>query len=234
LKKNNRQETMIKNLQGAHNAGIWNHTFNFFGFPTETEAEADETANFLLDHADIIHSEGTGTFSFEHNAPISHDPLAFGVTSIREQQDSFLTMYYNYEVESGIDAAGAQRKLAEFQEKRDAKNAFKYGRWIPREYLLLLLSEHGRNSLLEKLAEVERSTDARRQPLGEVLVPIVLTASDGSQRHFLVNRLSRHIFETNAETLQEVRSMNPTALVESLNIASPDEADKETILTAAS
>ncbi len=233
MKKNNRQETMIKNLQGAHDAGIWNHTFNFFGFPTETEEEADETANFLLEHADIIHSEGTGTFSFEHNAPISHDPLAFGVTNIREQQDSFLTMYYDYEVESGIDAAGADRKLEEFREKRNAQNVFKYGRWIPREYLLLLLSEHGRKSLLDKLAEVERSASARRQPLGEVLVPIVVTVPDGSKRHFLVNRLSRHIFETSAEALQEVRLMDPSALVEPLDIVGAQDAGQETDLAAA-
>lgn len=63
---------MVSNLRAGHDAGIWNHTFVFFGFPTETESEAEETIQFLLRHADIIHSEGTGTFSFEHNAPISH------------------------------------------------------------------------------------------------------------------------------------------------------------------
>ena len=85
MKKDNTQEVMVSNLQDAHDAGIWNHTFNFFGFPTETQDEAMETADFLIEHADIIHSEGTGTFSFEHNAPIARDPAYYGATNITEK-----------------------------------------------------------------------------------------------------------------------------------------------------
>ena len=37
-------------------AGIWNHTFFFFGFPGETLEDAQETVNFLYAHKPYIHS----------------------------------------------------------------------------------------------------------------------------------------------------------------------------------
>jgi radical SAM superfamily enzyme YgiQ (UPF0313 family) len=47
MRKDNTQDVMRANLTDAHEAGIWNHTFNFFGFPTETRDEAMETIDFL-------------------------------------------------------------------------------------------------------------------------------------------------------------------------------------------
>ena len=44
-------------------AGIWNHHFLFFGFPGETEAEAQQTIDFTLAHRDVIHSMGSGSFT---------------------------------------------------------------------------------------------------------------------------------------------------------------------------
>ena len=43
-------------LMKSHKAGIWNHSFLFFGFPTETRPEAQETIDFLRNNLQSIHS----------------------------------------------------------------------------------------------------------------------------------------------------------------------------------
>jgi hypothetical protein len=49
-------------LKRSHEAGIWNHSFLFFGFPTETRDEAQETIDFLMNKLDSVHSFGPGVF----------------------------------------------------------------------------------------------------------------------------------------------------------------------------
>ncbi|HZC80786.1 MAG TPA: radical SAM protein, partial [Nitrospiraceae bacterium] len=199
MKKNNLQSTMVANLQGAHDAGIWNHTFVFFGFPTETESEANETIAFMLDHADIIHSEGTGTFSFEHNAPIYHDPPAFGVAEVLEKEGRYLELYYDYRPVSGLDADGAGEMLRKFDCAKKALGVYVRGRWIPREYLLLLLSLHGRSTLQRSLAEVERAVCPER--VRDALGWIVSTDRSNRRRFFVVNKSSHQVFETNEDAV---------------------------------
>jgi hypothetical protein len=214
MRKNNKQETMVRNLKDAHEAGIWNHTFNFFGFPTETDDDADETIRFLLDHADILHSEGTGTFAFEHNAAIFQNPSAFGVKNVRERKGSVLELYYDYDVESGLDAEGAQSALERFKEQREARKLYRYGTWIPREYLLLLLSYHERDNLKDKLARCEVEAVDRAVPLGEALIPFIAELNgEDLPRHFLVNRITRRIFETDEATFNELRKLDPSTQV---------------------
>jgi radical SAM superfamily enzyme YgiQ (UPF0313 family) len=200
MQKRNLQSTMRANLKDAHDAGIWNHTFNFFGFPTETEEEAQVTADFLLDHADIIHSEGTGTFSFEHNAPIHHDPDRYGVAGVEEMPGRVLQLYYNYRPKSGIDADQAQAALARFNASKNARGLYQTGRWIPREYLLVLLSHHSRAHLKAELRRVER-------PQAPELVSDALEwfssdpVGERPQRHYIVNKLRHQVFETNADAV---------------------------------
>lgn len=198
--KNNLQSTMLSNLQGAHDAGIWNHTFVFFGFPTETEAEAEETIDFMLSHADIIHSEGTGTFSFEHNAPIHGDPMKFGVAEVMEKPNRILELYYDYKPMTGIDASRAQAMLDRFNELKRVNSLYQTGRWIPREYLLILLSHHRREDLKQALLELE--SPSMPATLGEAFVWLS-TRRDvpDRQRHFVVNKASQQVFETNEDTV---------------------------------
>jgi anaerobic magnesium-protoporphyrin IX monomethyl ester cyclase len=106
--KGTRRETMSRILKESSQAGIWNHTFYFFGFPTETVEDAQDTIDFMYAHQASIHSASPGVFVLERYSPVYLDPARFGVRRILEKPEQDLAVHFDYELESGIDAAIAQ------------------------------------------------------------------------------------------------------------------------------
>lgn len=94
---------MHRILQESSAVGIWNHTFFFFGFPGETLDDAQQTVNFLYQHQEHIHSAALGTFLMERYSPAHVAPQQFGVKLILEDPDKDLAIYFDYEVERGMD-----------------------------------------------------------------------------------------------------------------------------------
>lgn len=106
--KGTQLEHMSRILKESAQAGIWNHTFFFFGFPGETLADAQETVNFLYAHQRYIHSAAMGTFLMERLSPAYRYPQSFGVSRIVEEPDRDLAIYFAYEVETGLNEAQAE------------------------------------------------------------------------------------------------------------------------------
>ena len=96
---------MSRILHESSAAGIWNHTFFFFGFPGETLDNAQETVNFLYQHKQLINSAALGTFLMERDSPAHRFPSAYKVKRIIEEPDKDLAIYFDYEVKQGLDAA---------------------------------------------------------------------------------------------------------------------------------
>lgn len=94
-------------LRDSAAAGIWNHTFFFFGFPGETMAAAQETVNFVYAHQDAIHSASPGAFLLERYAPAHQFPEDYGITKIVQDPQRDLAIYFDYEVAQGLDEATA-------------------------------------------------------------------------------------------------------------------------------
>jgi len=106
--KGTRQENVTRILGESHDAGIWNHTFFFFGFPGETIEDAQATVNFVYQNGDQINSASMGTFLLERYAPAHTFPKAFGITRVIERPEADLGFYFDYEVASGMDPATAE------------------------------------------------------------------------------------------------------------------------------
>ncbi|MEJ5199893.1 MAG: radical SAM protein, partial [Anaerolineae bacterium] len=104
MEKGTRRETMSRILRESAAAGIWNHTFFFFGFPTETLEDAQETVNFVYAHGDVIHSASPGEFVLERYSPVHRTPQKYGVRRIIERPEKDLAIYFDYELASGLDA----------------------------------------------------------------------------------------------------------------------------------
>jgi anaerobic magnesium-protoporphyrin IX monomethyl ester cyclase len=215
MRKDNLQSTMLSNLRSAHDAGIWNHTFVFFGFPTESEEEAEETINFLIQNADLIHSEGTGTFSFEHNAPIHKDPETFGVKAVVPKPGNIFELYYNYETVSGLDADGAGRMLERFNMLKTTSGAYQTGRWIPREHLLLLVKAFGRDGLKQRLRGLD-GTESARSSVGDELKWFSFQTDTDKRMNFIVGLTKGKVYETNDDAITLLDRLTPETPVESL------------------
>jgi anaerobic magnesium-protoporphyrin IX monomethyl ester cyclase len=108
MAKGTELEHMSRILRESAEAGLWNHTFFFFGFPGETLEDAQDTVNFLYDHKQLIHSASLGTFLMERYSPAHRFPSAYKVKRIVEEPDKDLAIYFDYEVEEGLDAATAE------------------------------------------------------------------------------------------------------------------------------
>lgn len=96
-------------LRDGAAAGIWNHTFAFFGFPGETLEDAQETVDFLFGARRDLHSVCTGTFLLERHSDVEARPGDYGVTRLLRQRDRDLTYYYDYQVASGLTAEQAEQ-----------------------------------------------------------------------------------------------------------------------------
>lgn len=100
--KGTKVPVMSRILRDSTAAGLWNHTFFFFGFPGETMDEAQATVNFIYAHQDAIHSASPGAFLLERYSPVACAPKKYGVT-IHEDPDRDLAIYFDYDVASGLD-----------------------------------------------------------------------------------------------------------------------------------
>jgi anaerobic magnesium-protoporphyrin IX monomethyl ester cyclase len=107
--KGTQLEHMHRILRESTEAGIWNHTFFFFGFPGETLEDAQQTVNFLYEHQEHIHSAAFGTFLLEVDAPAHKYPASFGITRVVEHPEKDLAIYFDYQVNQGMDDAMAER-----------------------------------------------------------------------------------------------------------------------------
>ena len=68
--KGTQLEHMHRILRESTAAGIWNHTFFFFGFPGESLDDAQQTVNFLYQNKYHVNSAGFGNFLLELDAPV--------------------------------------------------------------------------------------------------------------------------------------------------------------------
>lgn len=112
--KGTKVDDMSRILRESTEAGIWNHTFFFFGFPGETLEDAQETVNFLFNHKPYIHSAAMGTFLMERYSPAHRFPNNYGVSRVIEEPEKDLAIYFDYEVDGGMDANLADKVADRF------------------------------------------------------------------------------------------------------------------------
>jgi hypothetical protein len=74
----------------------------FFGFPTETREEAEETVQFVIANNKTINSVGFGRFLLYKNSKIYKQYTDFGIEKIVEKKSPF-SFIFDYETEKGMD-----------------------------------------------------------------------------------------------------------------------------------
>jgi anaerobic magnesium-protoporphyrin IX monomethyl ester cyclase len=143
---------MARVLESGAAAGIWNHTFFFFGFPGESMADAQATVNFIYEHQAAIHSGSPGAFLLERYSPVYNDPAKYGVRQVETHPSRDLAIYFEFELERGLDEVMANRLADGFVEQLTEKRNGMY--YVSDVYRFLFASElHRRGQPLPRWIE---------------------------------------------------------------------------------
>ena len=157
------QKTERTVLQNSSRAGIWNHLYLFFGFPTEEREEAEDTIQFTIDHGErgdgFIHSVGQSTFTLEKDSAIYHNPQKFSIDRILHDPDRDMAIIFDYEIQKGMPREEITEVYERFDEVLGEQfPSRKIWNYLSREHFLLYLDRFGREELL-KMARDEAVTE---------------------------------------------------------------------------
>lgn len=132
-----------KVLRNTAEAGIWNYTAVVHGFPTETQAESNETIDFVLDRCDIIKGLYSNIFNLSTWTDVNHTPERYCIDKL-EDSNRDLTFFYRYTSHYGLSYSEARvvrdRLLQEFEDKQPYYELFNSLHWV---YTFIYLTELG-------------------------------------------------------------------------------------------
>lgn len=121
MKKGIKQEHVRRIVDDCLDLDVAVHCYVLIGFPTETEPEALETMNFIVDHKRMHSSYGFSCqpclFDLEKEAPIMSDPAGYGIRRIMRPSSEDLSLGYFYEVQEGMKPDEAERVYQHVYEK---------------------------------------------------------------------------------------------------------------------
>ncbi len=101
MKKGQSLKSVVEVARNCSRAGISVTFYAMVGFPSETRAEAQLTADFLVEHADIVREVSLQTFHIDEESHVFRDPAEFGVR-IRSDASADLQLYHDYEADVGM------------------------------------------------------------------------------------------------------------------------------------
>jgi len=143
VKKDTKIHVVKKNLADAKRTGIWSHVMGFYGFPSETPEEAEDTRQFLLDHQDKIHSVEMYFFVLYNSAPVFKNMEEYGINLVENPENDFALDNY-YTPESGQTTEEAMKRYESFYQND-------FGPWAmrinAREHVFLYITHFGTNDL---------------------------------------------------------------------------------------
>ncbi len=121
MKKGIKQESVRRITNDCVDLGIAVHCYVIVGFPTETEAEARETMDFIVQNEKLNQSPGFSCqpclFDLEKEAPIMDDPGSYGIQRIMRPSSEDLSLGYFYLVQEGMKPEEAERFYQHVYEK---------------------------------------------------------------------------------------------------------------------
>lgn len=121
MKKGQSLKSVVDVARNCSDAGISVTFFAMVGFPSETQAEAQATVDFLVSNADIVREVSLQTFHIDEENHVYRNPSEFAVR-IRSDPTADLQLYHDYEAEVGM----TQGEAAEMFERMMAALRARY------------------------------------------------------------------------------------------------------------
>jgi radical SAM superfamily enzyme YgiQ (UPF0313 family) len=160
MDKGIKMDNVIDICRYSTNAGIWNHLFLIFGFPTETQEEAKETMDFILQNNDVIRSVAFGSFQLTKHSKVYENPALFDVKNIMQEGGIDISLWYDYAVGSGMSKRETGEFIQQFYSELSARyRDFPIWGNLDREHLFLYISHYkvARNKAADLTEQIERA-----------------------------------------------------------------------------
>lgn len=165
MDKGIKKDNVLNICKYCTDAGIWTHLFLIFGFPTETRNEARETMDFILKNKKVINSMAFGSFQLTKHSKVYEKPEAFDVKSIIQDESLDLSLWYEYEVASGMSKSETEMLIQEFHNELSIRyRDFPVWSNLDREHLFLYISYYKKASSVPDFSElIDRILDREKQ-----------------------------------------------------------------------
>ena len=152
IEKGTDQATEKLVLENSSKAGIWNHLYLFFGFPTETREEAEDTIRFVVQHGEAgsgsIHSAGQSIFTLEKDSSVYHHPEKFKIDQIIHHPERDLAIIFDFDTHVGMSRDEVMGVYETFDGViNDNFPSAKIWKYLSREHFLLYLDRFGKETL---------------------------------------------------------------------------------------
>jgi radical SAM superfamily enzyme YgiQ (UPF0313 family) len=146
----NTERSVLKNSSAA---GIWNHLYLFFGFPTEEREEAEDTIRFTVENSQTgtgtIHSVGQSIFALEKDSAIYHNPGKYKIDRILHDPDRDMAIVFDFDIKAGMDREEVMDVYEHFDTVIDETfPSRKIWNYLSREHFLLYLDHFGKEEIL--------------------------------------------------------------------------------------
>jgi hypothetical protein len=136
----------------------------FFGFPGETQEEAEDSRRFVEKNKAHIHSLGFMTFVLGKFSPVAFEPEKYGLSYYKNPEWDLALDYY-FTVDKGLSIQDALEVFDEFEKKHDPKWDL---RTCVREYIFLYIEKFGTNNLPQLQMRPDQRTGMHSSPVGMV------------------------------------------------------------------
>lgn len=154
------QATEKQVLKNSSDAGIWNHLYLFFGFPTEERLEAEDTIRFTVENGElgsgIIHSVGQSTFALEKDSAIYHNPSKFKIDRIIHDPERDMAIVFDFDIKAGMPRKEVMDVYDNFnqtiEENFPSRNIWNF---LSREHFLLYLDHFGKEEIIDMAGDEE-------------------------------------------------------------------------------
>lgn len=157
MNKGTERETVLEVLENCAAAGIINRVSLFFGFPSETLSEAQETLDFILAHDHLIHGVDGQRYTISRCSPVAESPARFDVTITQDDYKDMALRYYTYDTLGGMSRAESRAFSLQLYRETQARHP----RLAITYYPVLLYASHFKTS--DPLALVTPSQQPRSQ-----------------------------------------------------------------------
>lgn len=160
VKKDTKIDVAITNLTEANRVGIWSHVMGFYGFPSETPEEAEDTRRFLLAQQNLIPSVEMYFFVLYNNAPVFDDHEKYNI-HVQKNPEHDLALDFYYTPESGQTIEEAMARYESFY--RDDFDPWAL-RINAREHVFLYITHFGDHKLPQLYVKNSKQPDRELAP----------------------------------------------------------------------